>query len=94
MSPEQIIIEPVLTEKSNELREGGQYVFRVDPRANKVQIKDAIRRLFGVHPVRCNVVTVKGKPKRARYQRGYTATWKKATVTLAEGESIAAFEGV
>lgn len=94
MSPDQIIIEPVLTEKSNELRESGQYIFRVDPRANKVQIKDAVRRLFGVHPVRCNVVTVKGKPKRARFHRGYTANWKKATVTLAEGERIAAFEGV
>ena len=94
MSPEQVIIEPVLTEKSNQLRERGQYVFRVDLRANKVEIKNAVRQLFGVHPVRCNVVTIKGKPKRARFRRGYTATWKKATVTLAEGESIAAFEGV
>ena len=94
MSPDQVIIEPVLTEKTNALRESGQYVFRVNPRANKVEIKNAVRQLFGVHPVRCNVSVVKGKPKRARFQRGYTATWKKATVTLAEGESIAAFEGV
>ena len=94
MDPEQIIIEPVLTEKSNALRERGQYIFRVNPRANKVQIKSAVRQLFGVHPVRCTVAMVKGKPKRARFQRGYTAAWKKATVTLAEGETIAAFEGV
>ena len=94
MSPEQIIIEPVLTEKTNALREQGQYVFRVNPRANKVQVKNAVRELFGVHPVRCNVEIVKGKPKRARFRQGYTANWKKATVTLVAGESIAAFEGV
>ncbi|MFP4301462.1 MAG: 50S ribosomal protein L23 [Spirochaetaceae bacterium] len=94
MSPEQIIIEPVLTEKTNALREQGQYVFRVNSRANKVQIKNAVRELFSVHPVRCNVENVKGKPKRARFHRGYTASWKKATVTLPAGESISAFEGV
>ena len=64
------------------MREAGKYVFKVDTRANKIQVMDAVRRLFDVHPVACNIMTVKGKPKRVRYRKGYTATWKKAVVTL------------
>ena len=77
-----IIIEPLLTEKSNILREQNKYMFRVDPRANKLQVMSAVRALFDVHPVSCNIVNVKPKPKRVRYQKGYTASWKKAVVTL------------
>ncbi|TVR69624.1 MAG: 50S ribosomal protein L23 [Spirochaetaceae bacterium] len=93
MNPEQIVIQPILTEKSNGQREFGEYTFRVDPRANKVQIKDAVSRLFGVHAVRCRIVNVKSKPKRTRAAKGRTASWKKAVVKLADGERIAAFEG-
>ncbi|MDR0453121.1 MAG: 50S ribosomal protein L23 [Treponema sp.] len=91
---ENILIEPVLSEKANLLREQGKYVFKVDPRANKLQIKEAVRRLFNVHPVSCTVMVVGGKPKRQRYKRGYTATWKKAIVRLAKDEKIPLFEGV
>ena len=89
-----IIIEPVLTEKTNDLREMNQYVFRVDPRANKIQISRAIQDLFSVTPVACNVVNVKGKPRRVKYREGKTSSWKKAIVTLKDGDSIAMFEGV
>jgi large subunit ribosomal protein L23 len=91
---EQILIEPVLSEKANILREEGKYVFKVDPRANKLQIKEAIRRIYNVHPVSCSVMVVGGKPKRQRYKSGYTSSWKKAIVRLAKDEKISIFEGV
>ena len=94
MTNEQILIEPIISEKANILREEGKYVFKVDPRANKIQIKEAVRQLYKVHPVSCNVMRVGGKPKRLRAQPGYTASWKKANVKLSEGEKISVFEGV
>ena len=94
MRADQVIIEPIVTEKSNLSREKGKYSFRVDARANKIQVMQAVRALFGVHPVACNIMRVKGKPKRVRAQPGYTAGWKKAVVTLRSGEVIQIFEGV
>jgi len=94
LEADQIIIAPVVTEKTNLLRERGTYVFKVDSRANKPQIMHAVRHLYSVNPVSCNVMRVKGKPKRQRYQLGLTSQWKKAVVTLRAGEKIAQFEGV
>jgi large subunit ribosomal protein L23 len=91
---EQILIEPVLSEKANSMREEGKYDFRVDPRANKIQITEAVRRLFNVHPISCTVMVVGGKPKRQRYRSGYTASWKKAIIRLPKDEKISLFEGV
>jgi large subunit ribosomal protein L23 len=91
---EDILIEPVLSEKANLLREQGKYVFKVAQSANKTQIKEAVRRIFNVHPVSCTVMVVGGKPKRQRNRAGYTATWKKAIVRLPKDEKIAVFEGV
>jgi len=54
----------------------------------------SVSRLFNVHAVQCRVMSVRGKPKRTRYAKGTTASWKKAIVTLAEGERISVFEGV
>jgi large subunit ribosomal protein L23 len=93
-SYEDILIEPVLSEKANMLREQGKYVFKVAMSANKLQIKEAVRRLFNVNPVSCTVMVVGGKPKRLRYRSGYTATWKKAIVRLSKDEKIGIFEGV
>jgi large subunit ribosomal protein L23 len=93
MEYDSILIEPVLTEKSNVMREEGKYVFRVDPRADKTQVMEAVRRMFNVHPLDCNIINVKSKPRRLRGRPGRTATWKKAIVRLAEGEKIAVFEG-
>ena len=94
MTYEQILIEPVISEKANLLREQGKYVFRVDPRASKIQIKEAVQRLYNVHPVSCNVLVVGGKPKRLRSRPGYTSSWKKAIVRLSKDEKISVFEGV
>jgi len=91
---EQILIEPVLSEKVNLLREQGKYVFKVDPRATKIQIMEALRRLYNVNPIYCNVMRVGGKPKRLRSRPGYTSSWKKAIVKLPKNEKIAIFEGV
>ena len=94
MDLSKVIIEPMVTEKSNHMRDSGKYAFKVDSRANKIEIMQAARQLFNVHPVSCHVMRVKRKPKRVRYQLGYTAEWKKAIVTLRAGEVIQVFEGV
>ncbi len=94
MTYEQILIEPILSEKANALREQGKYVFKVDFSANKIQVKEALRRLFNVHPISCTMMVVGGKPKKVRNRSGYTATWKKAIVRLPKDEKIALFEGV
>lgn len=94
MTYEQVLIEPVLSEKTNQMREEGKYVFKVDPSATKIQVKEAVRRLFNVHPISCTIMVVGGKPKKQRYKAGYTSTWKKAIVRLPKNEKISLFEGV
>jgi len=94
ISYEDILLEPVLSEKANMLREQGKYVFKVAQSATKIQIKEAMRRLFNVHPISCTVMVVGGKPKRLRYRVGRTSTWKKAIVRLPKDEKISIFEGV
>jgi large subunit ribosomal protein L23 len=91
---EDILIEPVLSEKATLLREEGKYVFKVHPDANKYEIKEAVRRLFNVKVIDCTVMNVGGKLKRVRTRPGRTSSWKKAIVRLAPGESIKVFEGV
>lgn len=93
MEYESILLEPVLTEKSNLMREQGQYTFKVSPRADKLMIMEAVRRMFSVHPVSCNVMNVGSKPKRLRGRPGKTSQWKKAIVRLQSGETIKIFEG-
>ncbi|MDR2730910.1 MAG: 50S ribosomal protein L23 [Treponema sp.] len=94
MRYEDILLEPVLSEKANLMREEGKYVFKVAQSANKTQIKEAVKKLFNVNPVSCTVMVVGGKPKRLRYKQGYTSTWKKAIVRLSKDEKIPIFEGV
>jgi len=94
MQYEDILIEPVLSEKANQLREEGKYVFKVAPSATKTQIKEAVRKLFNVNPVSCTTMIVGGKPKRLRHRPGHTSSWKKAIVRLPKDEKIAIFEGV
>ena len=94
MDPHQIIVRPVISEKSYNLIETqNQYTFQVDRRANKNQIKRAVEEAFGVRVHKVNTVNVKSKPKRQGLTRGRTASWKKAVVRLAEGERIELFEG-
>ena len=99
MRADRVIIEPILSEKSNLPRAADckKYTFRVDPAANKFEIMAAVKELFNVECTACNVMNVKGKPKFSRakggFKKGYTPNWKKAIVTLAKGQSIAAIEG-
>ncbi|HOC29144.1 MAG TPA: 50S ribosomal protein L23 [Treponemataceae bacterium] len=94
MAYEHILIAPVLSEKSNELREQGKYVFKVHTDATKIEIKEAVRKLFDVKVLDCTVINVDGKVKRVRSRPGKTSSWKKAIVRLAPGETIKVFEGV
>ncbi len=100
MRADQVIIEPVLTEKTNGMRgrDYNKYTFKVDPRVNKLQIMQAVKDLFNVNPLKCNVVNVKAKPRTSRTKSGMragnTTPWKKAIVTLKKGETIDAIEGV
>ncbi len=95
MDPHQVIIRPVISEKSYNLIESeGQYTFQVDKRANKNQVKRAVEEAFDVRVEKVNTANVKSKPKRQGLTRGRTSTWKKAVVKLAEGERIELFEGV
>jgi len=91
---EDILIEPVLSEKANLMRDEGKYVFKVAMSADKLQIKEAVRKLFNVNPISCTTMIVGGKPKRQRYRRGYTSSWKKAIVRIPKDEKITIFEGV
>ena len=94
MTYEDVLIEPILSEKATLLREENKYTFKVDPASTKIQIKEAVRRLFNVKVVDCTTINVKGKTKRLRGKPGKTASWKKAIVKLAPGETIKVFEGL
>ena len=89
-----VIIAPVLSEKATALREENKYVFKVHPSASKIQIKEAVAKLFSVKVLSCTTLNVLGKVKRVRGKFGKTASWKKAIVRLAAGETIKVFEGV
>lgn len=94
MNYADILIEPVVTEKANALREQNKYEFIVQPSATKLQIKEAVSKLFNVKVLDCHTINVMGKMKRLRGKAGRTSSYKKAIVRLAAGETIQAFEGV
>ena len=94
MNYTDILIKPVVSEKASALREQNKYVFIVQPSATKTQIKEAVARMFNVKVVGCTTMNVLGKMKRLRGKPGRTASYKKAIVRLADGETISAFEGV
>jgi len=82
MRPEEIIIAPVITEKSNDEMQMGKYTFEVNKKATKVEIAKAVEKLFNVKVLNVNTMTVRGKTKRVRYVEGKTSDWKKAIVTI------------
>jgi large subunit ribosomal protein L23 len=94
MNYEDILIQPILSEEATLLREQNKYTFKVDPAASKIQIKEAVRKLFNVNVVDCTTMNVRGKMKRLRGRPGRTSSYKKAIVRLAPGETIKVFEGV
>lgn len=90
--PREVIIRPVITEHSYDVMDNNVYTFEVAKDANKIEIRQAVEAIFGVTVTKVNTLNVKPKPKRVRYQKkGYTRTWKKAMVTLAEGDTIEIF---
>ena len=93
--PRDIILEPVVSEKSYALLDAGVYTFKVHPRASKPEIHDAVESIFGVKVVKVNTLNRKGKSKRNRRTgtTGKRADTKRAIVTLADGERIELFEG-
>ena len=95
-SPYEVIIRPIVTERSFDLMEQGKYTFEVARTAPKEEIRAAIEKLFDVHVIKVNTINVKPKNRRVRYVAGKTRQWKKAIVTVAPGEQIEVFanEGV
>ena len=98
LSATQIILRPVISEKSMDQSTVNKYTFAVADDANKMQIKDAVEELFKVTVTNVNVMTTKRKEKSRNRRRGrqvgYTSPWKKAVVTIKAGDSIEFFEGV
>ncbi len=94
MDLKRVIIRPIITEKSMVATSRGQYAFEVDPAATKKQISQAVRRFFAVEPIRVRTVVMKGKERRSMRTRQASrlGNWKKALVTLKEGQKIDAFE--
>ena len=82
MRPEDIIIAPVITEKSNDGMQEGKYTFEVNKKATKVDIANAVEKLFEVKVLKVSTITVKGKTKRVGRYEGKTSDWKKAIVTI------------
>ena len=82
MLAEEVIVRPVVTEKSNDELQQGKYTFEVNKKATKVDIAKAVEKLFEVKVLKVNTMTVKGKTKRVGYHVGKTSDWKKAIVTI------------
>ena len=91
MTAHEIIIRPIVSERSYSAMEENKYTFEVHKNANKHQIKDAVEEIFGVKVVRVNTMSVKPKTQRVRYVAGKTRSWKKAIITVAEGDSLEIF---
>ena len=93
MDARQVIVSPVISEKSYALMADGKYTFRVHDRAHKTQIAQAVEQVFGVTVAQVRTSRVRSKPKRRGVHAGRTRAWKKAIVELAPGDRIELFEG-
>jgi large subunit ribosomal protein L23 len=93
MDARQVVLAPVVSEKSYALMADGKYTFRIDDRAHKTQVRLAIEEIFDVNVVDVRMIKVPSKPKRRGVHSGRTRAWKKAIVQLAPGDRIELFEG-
>ena len=82
MIAEEVIIKPIITERSSEDLQEGKYTFKVNKKATKVELAKAVEKLFEVKVLKVNTITVKGKEKRVGAHKGMTSDWKKAIVTI------------
>lgn len=89
-----VLLRPLITEKGTMLADLNKYAFRVALKANKIQIKEAVEKAFNVQVLAVNTMVMPGKTKRVGRSVGMTSEWKKAIVTIAEGDHIEFFEGV
>jgi len=94
MDHTQVLIRPVVSEKTYVLSAANRYTFRVHPDAHKTHIRQAVEALFDVHVVEVRTMSVKPKPKRRGITSGQTRAWKKAIVQLRDGEDIPIFQGL
>jgi len=94
MDHTQVLIRPVVSEKSYVLASAGKYTFRVHPDAHKTQIRQAVEALFDVNVVDVRTMSVKSKPKRRGHTSGRTRQWKKAIVQIGPGQEIPIFAGL
>jgi large subunit ribosomal protein L23 len=94
LHPYAVLLRPIVTEKSQQLTGQDKYVFEVDLRANKNQVREAVQIAFNVTVANVNTMTMKGKPKRFGRRVVHQPDWKKAVVTLIPGDKIELFEGV
>ena len=90
--PRDIILRPVISEKSYDMIEHNRYTFEVAKTSSKPEIADAVAEIFGVTVTSVNTMNVKGKPRRVRAAKGKTRDWKKAIITLKAGDSIEFFQ--
>lgn len=88
------LIKPLVTEKAAALGTHRQYIFMVEPRMNKIEVKKAVRTIYGVDPTKVNMIAMMGKAVRYGKTSGRTKHWKKAIVTLKAGDTIEVYEGV
>jgi large subunit ribosomal protein L23 len=93
LHPGEVLIRPVVSEKSYEQIAQNKYTFRVHKDAHKTQVRQAVEQLFDVKVLSVNIVKVQSKPKRRGVTRGTKPGWKKAVVQLKQGDSIEIFEG-
>jgi large subunit ribosomal protein L23 len=93
LHPNEVLLAPVVSEKSYSLIDDRKYSFKIHPDAHKTQVRQAVEELFDVKVERVNIVKVQSKPKRRGMHKGIRPGWKKAIVQLAEGETIEIFEG-
>ena len=93
MNARNVIIRPIVSEKSYALLAANKYTFRVHPDAHKTQVRQAVEEIFGVRVTDVRTMSVKSKPKRRGYTSGKTRAWKKAIVELHPEDSIELFEG-
>ncbi|MFA5135117.1 MAG: 50S ribosomal protein L23 [Patescibacteria group bacterium] len=90
----RVLLRPLITEKGSMLGVNNQYAFEVAPSSNKVEVRKAIRKVYGIDPIKVNVLNVSGKQVRYGRAEGVTKHWKKAIVTLPEGQKIDIQEGL
>jgi large subunit ribosomal protein L23 len=93
LHPNEILLAPIVSEKSYSLIGDRKYTFRVHEDAHKTQIRQAVEQLFQVHVEAVNIIKVQPKPKRRNWKVGKRPGWKKAVVQVRDGESIPIFEG-